>query len=62
MNQLDAYEKLIREYLSKCDTCDECFAEIYCIQEHLKTGRTPQVTCNEKIKRYLRQLREPYTR
>lgn len=59
MKQKDAYDLLIKEYLSKCNEtgCDGCIAEFYCIENHLRTDRYPQKDCPKKLKDYLRQER-----
>ena len=46
--------KLASEYLSKCAVCDECCAEYYCITNQLKTSRTPQDDCPNKLIEYLK--------
>lgn len=55
MNRRNAYELLIKEYLSKCreSGCDGCIAECYCIENHLRKSRYPQDDCVEKLKNYL---------
>ena len=50
----EIYTYLIKEYLSKCNACDECFAEFYCITNNLRNSRIPQHDCEEKIKEYLK--------
>ena len=59
MKKSEAYELIIREYLEKLKTnfegCDGCIAEYYCINNQLKTTRSPQAGCPEKLKAYLRQ-------
>lgn len=47
-------EILIKEYLSKCNCCDECFAEIYCITHDLRDSRCPSDYCVSNIKDYLK--------
>ena len=51
MKQKDAYDLLIKEYLSKCNEtgCDGCIAEFYCIENHLRTDRYPQKDCPKKF-------------
>ena len=58
MKQKEAYDRLCKEYLSKCKEigCDGCIAEYYCIENHLRTDCFPQKDCPEKIKDYLRRL------
>lgn len=53
MKQAEAYTLLCKEYLSKCNACDECIAEYYCIKNNLRLARYPQKDCAEKIKAYL---------
>ena len=57
MNKDNAYDLIVREYLSKCNQsgCDGCIAEYYCIENGLKTDRYPQQDCQNKLKDYLRQ-------
>lgn len=57
MKQKDAYRRLIAEYLSKCNCCDECFAEGFCIQNQLKYSREQDASCPEKIELYFRNLK-----
>lgn len=49
----EQFEKLIREYLSKCTQCDECMANMYCTLEHRRNSREPQDYCISNIKHYL---------
>lgn len=49
----EQFEKLIREYLSKCNQCDECMANMYCTLEHRRNSREPQDYCIDNIKHYL---------
>ena len=60
MKQTEAYDHIIKEYLSKCNEtgCDGCVAEYYCIENHLRTDRFPQKDCPEKLKDYLRLKRK----
>lgn len=51
MKKDDAYDILCEEYLSKCNTCDECVAEYYCIENNLRDSKG---NCVEKIKGYFR--------
>lgn len=57
MKKDDAYELLIKEYLSKCTECgcDGCIAEFYCIEHNLRTDRYPQDDCPDKLKEYFKQ-------
>ena len=48
-------ERLIKEYISKCKACDECFAEIFCITNRLRESREPQSYCADNIKAYFRE-------
>jgi hypothetical protein len=59
MKQPEAYDHIIKEYLSKCKEtgCDGCIAEYYCIENHLRTDRFPQNDCPEKIKKYFQSKR-----
>lgn len=57
MKQKDAYEHLCREYFGKCEGCDECVAECFCIVEGLKYGREPAEDCIKNIQQYYRQKR-----
>ena len=45
-------ERLINEYISKVDCCDECFASIYCTVNKLRKSRVPQDYCVKNIKSY----------
>ena len=45
--QTDSFERLAKEYLSKCKCCDECFAESFCIEQQRREGRLP---CKDKMK------------
>ena len=58
MKQKEAYERLCKEYLSKCEEsgCDGCIAEFHCIENSLRSDKYPQKDCSEKLKKYLRQL------
>lgn len=56
MKMKDAYERIVKEYLSKLTTCDECIAEYFCIENRLKKARVPQDKCESNLKDYLRQL------
>ena len=49
----DAYDKVCREYLSKCQCCDECVAQTYCILHDLRSSRVPQEYCIDNLKSYL---------
>lgn len=51
--QTDLLNILIKEYLSKCECCDECFAEYFCIKNYLRESREPKDYCIENIKQYL---------
>lgn len=57
MNISDAFELLVVEYLSKCKEygCDSCIAQIFCIENNLRTSRYPQDDCPDKLKKYLEQ-------
>lgn len=55
MKRSDAYNLLIKEYLSKCNACDECVAQIYCISNNLRTARYPIDGCEKKVADYMRQ-------
>ena len=55
MKQSDAYDLLIKEYLLKCNACDECIAQIYCIANGLRTARHPVDGCEKKAADYLKQ-------
>ena len=57
MKMGEAYDLLIKEYLDKCQYtgCDGCIAEIYCIENNLRTDRYPQRDCPEKLKAYLKR-------
>ena len=57
MSKDDAYEILVKEYLSKLNItgCDGCVAQYYCILNNLRTDRYPQENCQFKIKEYFNQ-------
>ncbi len=50
-------ERLIKEYISKVECCDECFASAYCTVNGLRKSRVPQDYCVENIKRYFGGMR-----
>lgn len=56
MKMKESYNLLIKEYIDKCDCCDECIAEFYCIENDLRTYRSPveKNKCHENLKEYLR--------
>ena len=54
------YRLLASEYLSKCECCDECFAEFYCIENQLRASRVPQDYCVKNIYTYLKNRQEDY--
>ena len=60
MKLKNAYNLIIKEYLSKCELigCDGCIAEFYCIENCLRTSRYPDENCPQKLKDYLRKLYE----
>ena len=45
INYLNKYEngleRLANEYISKCQQCDDCFVEFYCIEHGIKENRIP---------------------
>lgn len=43
----EEFEILAQEYISKCNCCDECFAEYFCIENQRRDGRNP---CNDRTK------------
>lgn len=59
MKMKDAYERIVKEYLSKLTACDECIAEYFCIEYGLKKARVPQDKCESNLKDYLQQLQTP---
>lgn len=59
MNKTDSLGRLAREYISKVDFCDECFATWYCTSEGRRESRVPcsdENKCAETIIDYLQQL------
>jgi len=50
----DAYDRLVDEYLSKVNLCDECCATWYCTMNHIRKSREPNDDCTENIKQFLR--------
>lgn len=59
MNKTDSLERLANEYVSKCNWCDECFAETYCTLNGLRESREPcknEEKCVNTIINYLRSL------
>ena len=44
--------RLVNEYISKVNCCDECFASVYCTVNGLRESRLPQDYCIENIKKY----------
>lgn len=56
MKKSEAYDLLCNEYLSKCREvgCDGCIAQFFCIANHLRHDRYPELDCPEKLKAYLR--------
>lgn len=59
MRAKDAYKKLCKEYLSKCENsgCDGCIAQMYCTKNGLRQSRYPQKDCVKKLQDYLRYLK-----
>lgn len=57
MSKDEAYELVIKEYLSKCRDCgcDGCVAQFYCIENNLRSDRYPQSDCPQKLKAYLHE-------
>lgn len=59
MNQKDAYNLIIHEYLDKLKHpdygCDSCIVQTYCIYNDLRTDRYPQSDCPKKLKEGLRR-------
>lgn len=55
MKQSDAYTLMIREYLTKCEYCEECFAEYFCYANNLIKENHPRSNCVDNIKKYLQQ-------
>lgn len=54
--QTDSFERLAKEYLSKCKCCDECFAESFCIDQQRRESRLPskdKMKCVSNIYDYL---------
>ena len=57
--QTDSFERLAKEYLSKCKCCDECFAESFCIEQQRREGRLPckdRTKCVSNIYDYLHSI------
>ena len=52
-------ERLINEYISKVECCDECFASIYCTVNDLRESRVPQDYCVKNIKSYFDNKAKP---
>lgn len=59
MKLAQAYDKICREYLSKCKEygCDSCIASTYCIINNLRESRYPQEYCINNLKKYLKNLK-----
>jgi hypothetical protein len=49
-------ERLSAEYVGKCNCCDECFAEFYCIENNLRTSRCPNDDCHKNVIKYLKEI------
>ena len=52
MTEKEINERLINEYISKVDCCDECFVSVYCTVNGLRKSRVPQDYCVDNIKSY----------
>ena len=57
--KVEINERLINEYLSKVECCDECFASVYCTVNRLRESRVPQDYCAQNIKRYFGDEAKP---
>jgi len=49
-------ERLSAEYVGKCNCCDECFAEFYCIENDLRVSRCPNDDCHKNVIEYLKEI------
>lgn len=61
INYLNKYEngleRLANEYISKCQQCDDCFVEFYCIEHGIKENRIPDGNkCPNKIIAYINDM------
>lgn len=52
----DASMRLAKEYVSKCKCCDDCFCELYCIENNLRNGGISLDDCYKHILAYLNTL------
>lgn len=60
MNKSESLERLSKEYISKCKCCDECFVEMFCIQNQRRKGRVPHkdiMKCVLNITDYLKTIK-----
>lgn len=60
MNKSESLERLSKEYISKCTCCDECFVEMFCIQNQRRKGRVPHediMKCVQNISDYLKSIK-----
>ena len=49
--------KLANEYISKCQQCDDCFAEFYCVEHGIKENRIPDENkCPNKVITYINDM------
>ena len=58
MKKAEAYEVLVKEYISKVECCDECCAYWYCVENKLRESRVPQEYCCENLKNYFKNVRK----
>lgn len=57
----ESFVILAKEYVSKCTCCDECFAEIFCIENQRRESRFPcadKMKCVSNIADYLKEINE----
>lgn len=51
----ESEELLAKEYIDKVKCCDECFCEMFCIENGLRKGREPHSECYKNVLGNLRQ-------
>ncbi len=45
----ESEELLAKEYINKVKCCDECFCEMFCIENGLRKGRKPYSECYKNV-------------
>jgi len=55
-NITNALTRLSGEYISKIKYCDECFCEMWCIENGEKNGRTPHKGCEFNVIKNIEEI------